>query len=159
MIIDCLFVFILISILGYLYEVSLHLLTKHHFKHSGILSGPYCFIYGIGATIIYSLNYSSAIMFIIGALLCFLLEYLISFPLDYLKLPRWNYSQFPYNLQNRTCLYSIIFFASVIVIYSKFFQSSFLIFLATLSFNFKLYSVIVSLIIISFDFMYTYLLK
>ena len=79
--VNCFFVY---SILGYILETVVSLITKSNFK-SGILTGPWTIVYGIGALVIlFTSNYlfknlhmnrvieTIVLFFVIGIILSFL---------------------------------------------------------------------------------------
>ena len=158
-ILDYLLLFFMFSVIGYVYEVILHYIIKHKFIHSGILNGPYCFIYGLGSIFITSFSNSPMSAFYSGVLTCFILELTIGYILDYLHLPRWNYSHFPYNIKGLTCLYSLEVFGILSVIYHNLFQQNLTNLLIHLPVGLKLYLIIIMCIVVSSDIAYTYFRK
>lgn len=156
-ILDILLIIFVFSCIGYVYEVILHYITTHKFIHSGILQGPYCFIYGFGAAILTVFNISPISMFFVGMVNCFLLELIVSYMVDALHLKRWDYSHFPYTLQGRTCLYSVVFFGFVSVLYSALLKQPILNLLSLIPPGLKLFLIIIIDIILVFDIAYTYL--
>lgn len=49
-------IFFIYSILGFLFESALIMISKNHFFNSGVLYGPWAFIYGIAIFFIIALN-------------------------------------------------------------------------------------------------------
>lgn len=155
-ILEYILLFIIFSIIGYLYEVTLHYITQHKFIHSGILTGPYCFIYGLGIIFITIFSNSPLSAFCSGVITCFVLELVIGYILDYLHLPRWNYSHFPYNIRGLTCLYSLEVFGILSVIYYKFFKDFFISLLINLPLGEEIFLTIIICIVLSSDIAYTF---
>ncbi|MBR3841632.1 MAG: putative ABC transporter permease [Erysipelotrichales bacterium] len=158
-ILEYLLLFFTFSIIGYIYEVILHYFTKHKFIHSGILSGPYCFIYGLGIIFITIFSNSPMSAFNAGVVTCFILELTIGYILDYLHLPRWNYAHFPYNIKGLTCLYSLEVFGILSVVYYNLFKEPIVSLLILLPKGLEIYLLIIICIVISSDIAYTYFRK
>lgn len=102
----CLFLFL--SFLGWLWEVSLCLLTQHAFVNRGVLFGPWLPIYGAGGIFLYFLLYPMKKhpvgVFFLAAFLCLALEYFSSWFLEKLWGIRWwDYSQYWGNINGRIC--------------------------------------------------------
>ena len=108
-------VFIIYSFLGWLLEVIYGLITRKKFINCGFLIGPICPIYGFSAIfiIIYLVKYKNdpAAVFILGAFICTLIEYITSYLMEKLfKVRWWDYSNYKFNINGRVCLYfSFIF--------------------------------------------------
>ncbi len=107
-IINYIWTFILFSIAGWILEVVFHAISSGKFINRGFLNGPWCPIYGIGVvgfkyllTIIPDNKPMHPIeIFIIGAILCTILEYIVGFVLDKIyKQKWWDYSKEPFNIQ------------------------------------------------------------
>lgn len=107
--------FILYSFFGWLMESILSFIKTKKFINRGFLIGPYCPIYGIGCICLIFLlkKYSNDLMalFIIGTVICSIIEYLTSLILEKLFKTRWwDYSHLPFNINGRICLlYSVLF--------------------------------------------------
>lgn len=102
--------FITYSIIGYLVEVCYsYFETKDFTFNRGFLIGPYIPIFGVGSIIITLVltKYRNdiLILFIIGAVLSAILEYITSVILEKIfKLRWWDYSKYKYNINGRICL-------------------------------------------------------
>ena len=102
--------FIIYSILGYFVEVIyVSIDNKKINLNRGFLIGPYLPIFGMGALIItiFLTKYKSdiLILFIIGSVICGLLEYFTSLILEKIfKLRWWDYSNYKFNINGRVCL-------------------------------------------------------
>ena len=105
--------FILYSVLGFIIEVTLNLITKKRFINRGFLIGPYCPIYGVGSLLIIFLldKYRNDILvlFILITLICSILEYVTSYLMEKIFHIRWwDYSNHKYNINGRICLSTMI---------------------------------------------------
>ncbi len=105
--------FIIYSCMGWLLEVACKLRDTGKFTNRGFLIGPYCPIYGFGATIItlylYKYSYDPLILFIMIIFACGVLEYGTSYIMEKLFKARWwDYSNRKFNLDGRICLGTII---------------------------------------------------
>ena len=113
---DFIVMFFTFCLVGWLWEVGLHLVQEHVFVNRGFLYGPWLPIYGAGGTfIIFFLNRyknSKPKLFIYTMLLCGVLEYLTSFALEFFNNSSyWNYDDMFLNLNGRVCLAGLIAFA------------------------------------------------
>ena len=104
-------------------------IQKKRIVDRGFLIGPYCPIYGVGALVMifYLTQYKDNILtvFILGVVICSLLEYFTSYVMEKLFKTRWwDYSNNKFNLNGRICGFNSLLFgiAGVLVIY--FVQSS-----------------------------------
>ena len=116
--------FIIISICGWIMEVTLQLIQKHKFADRGFLIGPYCPIYGCGGILITfcltGLEEHPVALFSMAILICGILEYATSYIMEKLFHARWwDYSENKYNINGRVCLETIIPFGilGLILIY------------------------------------------
>lgn len=113
--------FIIYSILGWLIEVTYCSITERKFTSRGFLIGPYCPIYGWAAIImILSLNRymtDPIAMFVMGALIASILEYITSFIMEKLFHARWwDYSNRKFNINGRICLTNSVIFGILCLI-------------------------------------------
>lgn len=108
--------FMIYSIIGYVVEIiSVSLTEKKIVLNRGFLIGPYLPIYGFGAIaiIIFLDKYKNdlLVLFIMGVVVCSLLEYLTSFIMEKIfKLRWWDYSDRKFNINGRVCLENGILF-------------------------------------------------
>ena len=105
--------FISYSIIGWTIEVIGKLFELHRFINRGFLIGPYCPIYGYGGLLITILLQKYAddplLIFILGVLICSILEYLTSYFMEKIFKARWwDYSQRKFNINGRICLNTMI---------------------------------------------------
>lgn len=101
--------FYIYSIIGWSLEVIYCRLLEGKFTNRGFLHGPYCPIYGVGATIIVlTLNrfYNNPILvFIFGLILTSILEYITSLIMEKIFNAKWwDYSNMKFNIHGRVCL-------------------------------------------------------
>lgn len=108
--------FFIFSILGWLAEsISCSLIEKKLVLNRGFFIGPYCPIYGVGATclVLFILPYveDSFLVFTISAFGACVLEYVTSFLMEKIFNARWwDYSDKPFNLNGRICLETAFLF-------------------------------------------------
>lgn len=109
--------FFVYSFLGWLWEstiCSLH--NEGHLINRGFLLGPLCPIYGIGAVCCYLALWhieNPAMVFLVSAILCCALEYLVSYTMEKMFHARWwDYTKYPFQLNGRICLYGALAFGS-----------------------------------------------
>ncbi len=86
--------------------------------------GPYCPIYGVGATaclLLFGNFRNTLLLFLSSALFCGGLEYLTSYGLEKLFHEKWwDYSNCSFQLHGRICLYGILTFGAVNVVICRF---------------------------------------
>lgn len=109
-------VFFAFCIVGWVWEVSLHLITHGEFVNRGSLHGPWLPIYGSGVVMICVLLYRlrSKPLLEIGAIivLCGFVEYMTSFVMERMYGMRWwDYSGYFLNLNGRICGEGLAVFA------------------------------------------------
>lgn len=116
--------FICYSVIGWVAETSFVMLKTKKFVDRGFLIGPYCPIYGWGSIlmILYLTQYKDNILtvFILGVIICSVLEYLTSYFMEILFKTRWwDYSNKKFNLNGRICGENCLLFGlgGIIVIY------------------------------------------
>ena len=107
--------FFVYSFFGWLWESTVcSLYNEKQLINRGFLVGPLCPIYGAGALCCYFALYhvqNPAAVFILSALLCCALEYLVSYTMEKMFHTRWwDYSDFPFHLNGRICLYGALAF-------------------------------------------------
>lgn len=116
--------FFIYSIIGWLAETCFVMLKSKKFVDRGFLIGPYCPIYGCGSLImiLYLTQYKNNILtvFILGVVICSILEYLTSYIMEILFKTRWwDYSNHKFNLNGRICGQNCLLFGlgGIVVIY------------------------------------------
>lgn len=103
------------SFLGWLCESIYVSICRHKIINSGFMNGPFCPIYGFGATgvIVFLTPFIThpTLVFILGILLTSTLEYFTSWLMEVLFHTRWwDYSHFKYHLNGRICLLNSFLF-------------------------------------------------
>lgn len=101
-------IFIIYAIIGWIVESTNVSLRMGKFIDRGFLIGPYCPIYGFGCLgmILYLEQYKENVItvFILGVVLCSILEYFTSYVMELLFKTRWwDYSDRKFNLNGRIC--------------------------------------------------------
>lgn len=104
-----LYYFIIYSFLGWCIEVCYATLNSGKFVNRGFLNGPYCPIYGLGATgIIYFLSPFKEyplFLFVASASLTTVLEFITGYILEKIfHCKWWDYSNVPFNIKGYVCL-------------------------------------------------------
>ena len=117
--------FIIFSVLGLLIETLFCYITMGIIEsRKGLLYGPFCPIYGIGAAcLIYILDKyknNNKKIFIYGAIAGSVIEYVLSFGLEAIYGSRfWDYAYKPFNLNGRICLTFSIYWGVLAIILVK----------------------------------------
>lgn len=107
--------FFALSMIGWIWEVSLHLMTHGVFVNRGTLYGPWLPIYGTGGTLVLLLlrrfSEKPALTFSLTVLLCGSIEYVTAWVLETQRgVKWWDYSNMLFNVQGRICLEGLLFF-------------------------------------------------
>jgi cardiolipin synthase len=118
------YIFIVYSIIGWVYESCLVSVQKKTLINRGFLNGPIIPIYGCGALFIYLIlwEYRSNLLlvFVGGVFIATTLEYVTSLLMEMIFHTRWwDYSKFRFNLKGRVCLYISLFWGvlAILVLY------------------------------------------
>ena len=104
------------SIIGWLWEVTLHLVTHGELVNRGVLHGPWLPIYGSGAVLILlllnRLRKRPLALFLTTIVLCGALEYSVSLILEITSggVRWWDYSGYFLNLNGRICAEGLLVF-------------------------------------------------
>lgn len=112
---------------GWLWESFIcPIITRHKIKNSGFLNGPIVPIYGVGAIVV-ALLFSSHdfyfSVFIEGAFVACVIEYVTSWAMETLYHRRWwDYSDKAFNVNGRVCLEGFLVFGLFSVVAVKFIQ-------------------------------------
>lgn len=104
------------SIIGWIWEVGLHLFQYGNFVNRGTLHGPWLQIYGFGSIFLLILlkkwRNNPALTFILSMIVCGTIEYFTGWYLEIFKNAKWwDYNGFFLNLHGRICLEGLIAFA------------------------------------------------
>lgn len=150
--------FFIYSIIGWVVESFFVMINTKKFVDRGFLIGPYCPIYGSGSIlmIMYLTQYKDNILtvFILGLVICSLLEYLTSYFMEVLFKTRWwDYSDQKFNLNGRICGQNCLLFGlgGIIVIY--FIQPTLTNIFSSIPNNVLAFISVFSLIVFSIDFL------
>lgn len=109
-------VFLSMSLVGWMWEVGMHLVAYGEFVNRGVLHGPWLPIYGAGAVLILMVlnrfRRRPALLFATTVVLCGLLEYLTSLVLEIATggTKWWDYSGYFLNLNGRICAEGLLVF-------------------------------------------------
>jgi len=118
--------FFIYSVIGFVVETLYVMITSKDKKivDRGFLIGPYLPIYGFGAIImaLYLSQYkdNAITVFLLGLIICSVLEYLTSYIMELLFKTRWwDYSNNKFNLNGRICGFNSILFGlgGILIIY------------------------------------------
>lgn len=116
--------FFIYSFLGWIIEVSFHVITKARFINRGFLNGPYCPIYGFGALSILHLIADTHAdnkikLLFYSMIIATILELITGFILEKLFNKRWwDYSDKKFNYKGYICLeFSLIWGAISFILY------------------------------------------
>lgn len=123
--------FFFYSFLGWLYEsLVCSILGERRFINRGFLLGPYCPIYGTGSILCWLVlkdNANILEVFVLAAVLCCAVEYITSFCMEKVfHAGWWDYSNLPFQLHGRICLYGGIIFGGGVLIVKLFIQPTLL---------------------------------
>ena len=119
--------FIIGSIAGFIYEVTIVFFQKGHFElRQGLIYGPFIPVYGIGVMIYYIVlskikTKNKVLIFLITMLLGGVTEYVCSFIQEKaFGTISWDYSYLPFNINGRTSLLHCIYWGIGGVLYITF---------------------------------------
>ena len=118
-------IFFLLSFVGWLWEVALHVINEGKFVNRGVLAGPWLPVYGSGILLIliflYKFRKSVVSQFFSAVILCGFVEYYTGL---FLELTHdgtrwWDYSGYFLNINGRVCAEGLIVFGlgGVIAVY------------------------------------------
>ena len=116
---------VIFSIIGLIIETLFCLITTGVLEsRKGLIYGPFCPIYGVGATILIVLldkfKNSNIKLFVFGGILGSLIEYIISFGLEAFYGTRfWDYSYLKFNLNGRICITYTLFWGILAIVLIK----------------------------------------
>lgn len=108
--------FFIFSMIGWIWEVSLHLISDGEFVNRGVLHGPWLPIYGTGGILILivlkSLREKPAAEFIAAVILCGCVEYFTAWNLEMTHNGQkwWDYSGYFLNLHGCICAEGLLVF-------------------------------------------------
>lgn len=116
-IVDLILIFFIVSFIGWCWEVLLHLVQSGKFVNRGTLWGPYLPIYGTGGVVVLILLKGTRgrpiVSFFLSIAICLTIEYFTAWFLEtYRGVKYWDYSDMPFNLDGRICLYGGLVFGA-----------------------------------------------
>jgi len=119
--------FFLYCFFGWIYESCLVSFKKKTWVNRGFLNGPIIPIYGAGATIVYILIHpiqlNFFVVFLSGALIATVLEYITSFIMEKLFHAKWwDYTNYKYNVKGRICLIASLLWGLLSILMTEVFQ-------------------------------------
>lgn len=117
--------FFIASIIGWSFEVIMHIIEHGEFVKRGVLQGPWLPIYGYGCllilTILHKFRKKPLQEFILIIVLCGLVEYFTAVYLEYVfnDTKWWDYSGYFLNIQGRVCAEGLLVFGigGIILVY------------------------------------------
>ncbi len=117
-------IFFILSFVGWLWEVLLHLVSDGIFVNRGVLHGPWLPIYGFGSILILTLLYrfrsKPYLLFFMSVILCGVVEYSTSYYLEVTNgMKWWDYTGYFLNINGRVCAEGLLVFGigSIFVVY------------------------------------------
>lgn len=122
---ELLIYFILYSFLGWVMESIFRSICEKKVINTGFLKGPFCPIYGIGATIMFLFLEGVAnkpiLLFLIAIVVLTAWEYVVGVFLETVFHTKyWDYSDHKINFQGRICLTNSIFWGVLGVLFVKY---------------------------------------
>lgn len=104
------FYFIIYSFLGWCVEVLYAYKNQKKFVNRGFLHGPLCPIYGLCISsmviVLDNINVTLPLLLIVATIVISTIEYLTGYILEKLfKTKYWDYTDDPFNIHGRICLY------------------------------------------------------
>ena len=115
-VVNLIWMFFLFSFIGWVWEVSLHLISDGVFVNRGVLHGPWLPIYGTGGVLILivlkKLRKKPILEFISAIVLCGCVEYFVAWNLEMTHGGQkwWDYSGYFLNLHGRICAEGLLIF-------------------------------------------------
>ena len=109
-------IFFVASIIGWTFEVVMHIIEQGEFVKRGVLQGPWLPIYGYGCililTVLYKFRKKPLQEFILIIVLCGLVEYFTAVYLEHVfnGTKWWDYSGYFLNIQGRVCAEGLLVF-------------------------------------------------
>lgn len=117
--------FFFYSFAGWCLESTYCSIGEKRFVNRGFLTGPLCPIYGTAALVIIILIYNPfkdnpLIVFLLGIILCDIVEFLVSFIMEKLFSARWwDYTYELLNINGRICLKHTLYWGVISVVFVK----------------------------------------
>lgn len=158
--IDLVLLFFFFSFIGWLVEVLEGIINNRGFINRGFLVGPICPIYGVSCiSMLFILNkYENdyIILFLLGMVVCTLIEYITSLILEKIFNTRWwDYSDHKINLNGRVCLETMLLFGVSGILLMKVFKPLTNMILGIIPTNIKFVIAIVLLVVMLIDLFFS----
>ena len=158
--IDLILLFFFYSFVGWIVEVLEGIINNRGFINRGFLVGPICPIYGVSCISMLFLlkRYENdyIILFLLGMVICTLIEYITSLILEKIFNTRWwDYSDHKINLNGRVCLETMLLFGISGILLIKVFNPLTSLGLNIIPNNIKTIIVIILSIIILIDLFFS----
>lgn len=120
--------FVIYSFLGWIMESIVRSICERKLINTGFLRGPFCPIYGIGASIMFlfleNFENKPILLFCISVVILTVWEYLVGVLLEKLFHTKyWDYSDHKFNFQGRVCLTNSICWGILGVLFVKYIHS------------------------------------
>lgn len=117
-------IFFLIASVGWVYEVSLHVIEDGMFVNRGVLTGPWLPIYGFGSwgmlICLKKFRANPVVQFLTIVCLCGVMEYCTAWYLDVVHHKKWwDYTGYFLNIHGRVCAEGLLVFGigGIILVY------------------------------------------
>lgn len=158
--VDCILLFFFYSFIGWGVEVLEGIINNRGFINRGFLVGPICPIYGVSCLsmlfILDKYENDYIILFLLGMVICTLIEYITSLILEKIFDTRWwDYSDHKINLNGRVCLETMILFGVSGIILMKVFKPLTNLILGIIPTNIKFVIAIVLLVVMLIDLFFS----
>lgn len=159
-VLDLIFIFFLVAIIGYVWEVLFHLFQYGVIVKRGTLQGPWLPIYGAGAiamlVFLKPARKNPFLYFVLSMLVCGIIEYGTSVYLEVVHhMSWWDYNGYFLNINGRVCLEGLIMFGVGGILVTYFLAPLIANVLDKLSKKFKVIACIILMSLIVFDFYYS----
>ena len=116
--------FFVYAIIGWIIEVSFHVITKGRFINRGFFNGPYCPIYGFGAIAVISIlnvvgDGNKLFLFFMAMIIATILELITGVILEKIFHKRWwDYTSYKFNFHGYICAeFSLVWGAICFILY------------------------------------------
>ena len=115
-VVDLIMIFFIFSFIGWVWEVSLHLVQSGEFVNRGVLQGPWLPVYGSGIllilVILYRCRKSIPLQFLSAVVLCGFVEYFTAYFLELTHngMKWWDYTGYFLNIDGRICAEGLFVF-------------------------------------------------
>lgn len=155
---------VLFSIVGWMHEsFTCTFYHERQFRNRGLFLGPFCPIYGIGATICYFIFNkidSWLLLILTSGAFCCIFEYFTGIFLEkVLHRKFWDYSKWILNIGGHTCFYCFLFFGTAVAVIVKILDPIFFAFVSEFDQQVLVATCIICFAIFAFDFIATFLYR